>query len=533
MRFLKQASTMLATAMLAGFVAGCAGSAANNAAEPASSDPKEAPAAAAEPAKFSYLRPVWGPATYQKGGPYEKELFKQGNVEIEAQIIPVKEYNPKVNAILASGDLPDVLWGSGPTNSVFLEAQQQGAFLKINDYLDKYPAIKEALPQYLWDMVTDENGDIYFIPNPVSPYVPFMLMYRQDWFEKLNIPEPKTLEELVAALEVIKNSDPDGNGSNDTIPLSVGTRWYLKELATSFGTSHDGWEPSPEDPNKLIPQFANDKWINFNVWLQDLSKQGLLDPDFGVVQDHQKVREKFLSGKTAVFPNNYSDYLTLLGDMRKMNPDAKIGLMSPLAGFNGEEGGIRTIVPIDRGIYISSKAKDPEGIFRFLNWQLTEGYDLRRYGIEGKTYTVSADGQKEDILDADRDPAYQKPQIEPFLTITPYNEAMQNWDLIKNGFELNEFGDKFEPYKQKFDEYVQVQYPDYRDRTIVSPFEMKEGTKLYEDIMKSTVEGLAINHKLTKQDWMNQLKKWEEAGGAKLIEEVNELQTDKSKPMFE
>ncbi|MFC5647595.1 hypothetical protein ACFPYJ_00330 [Paenibacillus solisilvae] len=532
MKLKKYSGSIMAVVLLAGSMIGCAKSADNTQSNNSASDQKSSEASA-EPTKFSYLRPVWGPATYQKGGAYEKELFKQGNVQIDAQIIPVRPYNEKVNAIMASGSIPDVMWGSGPFDPVFRDAQQQGAYLKINDYLEKYPAIKNAFPDFLWNQLKDEKGDIYFIPNPVSPYVPFMLMYRQDWFEKLNIPEPKTIDELDAALEKLKNSDPDGNGKNDTIPLTIGTRWYLKDLATSFGAAHDGWEPSKEDPNKIIPPFANEKLINFNFWLQDLSKKGLLDPDFGVVLDQQKAIEKFISGKTAIFPNNYVNYLQVLSDIKKVNPEAKVGIISPLVGPDGSQGGVRAIVPMDRGFYVSSKAKDPEGIFRFLNWQLTDGNDFRRYGIEGKTYTVASDGSKEEILDVDREPDYQEAQLEPFGTITPYEEAMTDWELVKKNFEKNGFADQFDNYKKKYDEYLVTTYPDYRNRGVISPIEMKEGTKLYEDYMKATVEGAAINYKLTKQDWLDQLKKWENAGGNKLIEEVNLLQKDKSKPKSE
>ncbi|MCS7071398.1 MAG: twin-arginine translocation signal domain-containing protein, partial [Anaerolinea sp.] len=73
--------------------------------KPAAETPAaEAPAPAAEaklstqlpyPVKFSYLRPVWGPATHQKGAAYELELFKRANVEIESQIVPVFDYETK------------------------------------------------------------------------------------------------------------------------------------------------------------------------------------------------------------------------------------------------------------------------------------------------------------------------------------------------------------------------------------------------------------------------------------------------------
>ena len=38
---------------------------------------------------FTYLRPVWGAATYTEDGPYEKALEEAANVDVKVQIVPV------------------------------------------------------------------------------------------------------------------------------------------------------------------------------------------------------------------------------------------------------------------------------------------------------------------------------------------------------------------------------------------------------------------------------------------------------------
>ncbi len=101
-------------------LAACAApAAAPKAAEAPAEEPKkeEAPAAEAKlstqlsaPVKFSYLRPVWGPATHQKGSAYELEYFKRANVEIESQIIAVFDYDTKHAVQVAGGSQPDVMW---------------------------------------------------------------------------------------------------------------------------------------------------------------------------------------------------------------------------------------------------------------------------------------------------------------------------------------------------------------------------------------------------------------------------------------
>ncbi|MCZ8511649.1 extracellular solute-binding protein [Paenibacillus filicis] len=525
----KRSSLSLAAVMMASALAGCAstGNSSNptgSAASPSQTATGNQTAASSAPYKFSYMTPVWVAATYTKGGPFEKELFKAANVDIDVQVLPVADYNQKVNVVLASGSIPDVLWGSGPTDKVWKDAQDQGAFLKINKYLDQYPAIKNAIPAALWDKLKDKNGDIYFIPNANFPITPFSLYYRKDWFDKLGIAEPKTIDELVADLEKIKNSDL---GKQGIIPLSIGNMNYAKDLATSFGLSLAGWEPSSSDPNKLIPWYANPKDIDFYFWMQDLMKKGLLDPAFKVDGDATQTKAKFIAGKAAVVTGNWSTFTDYVTKTQQNDKNAKVGVISPLTGPGGIPGGVRTQSGLyDRGFYVSAKIKNPDAFFKFLNWTLTDGYNLTQYGIEGKTY-VMKDGQPASIPDGQRDPAYQRPQIDPLSFITPI-DLKSSWAPMKASMDA----DTFAYVKQKFDDYLKVKYSDYRDPFVDAPLQSKNETQMFNDYMLGVTQGAVLNPQITKQNWMDALQKWEKAGGSAMIDEVNRLQTNKSNPDF-
>jgi len=483
-----------------------------------------------EVVKFSYLRPTWGPATYAKGGAYEKELFKQANVEIDVQIIPVIDFDAKINTILAGGDLPDVLWANGPLMERDRDLQEQGAFLPINEYLEKYPAVKDAVPDGIWEQLKAKDGNNYFIPNLIYPITPAPIMYRQDWFEKLGIAEPKTVDELVAALEIIKNSDPDNNGKNDTIPLTAGYEWSFKDLATAWEVSFNGWTPDPNDANRIIPSIANEKNIDFYYWLQNLYNQGLLDPEFKLNKEPNFAEDKFNAGMAAVIATPWVSYIEKATKLLKIDPNAKVGIMSPLAGPDGTPGGTRSVFPVDRGFYVSAKAKDPDGIFRFLNWTLTEGSDLRRYGVEGKTYNA-VDGKKVVIPNEQREQDYKGEQIEPLRFLDPIGEKL-DWDSLQLDYEGAGIGDKFEYVKGKFEEYAKIDYPDWRDYTVASPADAELGARLWNDYMQQVVDSAIINKSSNKQQWLDALKKWSDAGGQKIIDEVNELQTNKNKPDY-
>lgn len=540
MRMKRWTTGALAVAMLAVPVLGCSGKGTNegepsqaSGTAPASGTAGSTSTASANSGKtikFSYLRPTWGPATYTKGGAYEQEMSKLANVQIDVQIIPVIDFDAKINTILAGGDLPDVLWANGPLLERDRDLQEQGAFLPINKYLDQYPAIKAAVPVGIWDKMKDKDGNIYFIPNLIYPITPAQLMYRQDWFEKLNIPEPKTVDDLIKALEIIKNSDPDGNGKNDTIPLTAGYEWSFKDLATSWGVSLSAWQQDPNDSSRILPWIANEKAMDFYFWLQDLYKKKLLDPEFKLNKEPNFAEDKFNAGQAAVIATPWVSYVEKVTKLRKLDPNAKVGIMPPLAGPDGTVGGTRSVFPVDRGFYIFAKAKDPDGIFQYLNWTLTDGSDFRQYGVEGKTYKV-VDGKKVPIPNEDREKDYKGEQIEPLKFLDPIGEKL-DWAGWQSTFEGAGIGDQFSYVKTKFEEYAKNDYPEWRDWTVASPADAETGARLWNDYMQQVTDSAIINKDVTKQTWLDALEKWKKAGGQKIIDEVNELQTNKEKPDY-
>lgn len=259
---------------------------------------------------FTYLRPTWGPATYTKDGSYEQELEKRGDVSIDVQIIPVVDYDTKVNTILASGDIPDVLWGSGPISGVWREAQEEGAFLPIDEHLEAHPAVRKAVPDPIWEMMKDGEGITYFIPNLIWPQVPFFMYYREDLFEKAKLEVPSTLEDFVTTLEKIKKKLPD------RIPFTFGYEWHIKELATSWGVAKNGWEPDPGNAETLLPWFLKETEVDLHFWLQDLHKRGLIDPDYGVNKDPNASTAKFKSDKAVIAIEHWGSYGDIVTNLR-------------------------------------------------------------------------------------------------------------------------------------------------------------------------------------------------------------------------
>lgn len=71
-----------------------------------------------------------------------------------------------VGTMIAGGEYPDFIDGSDGQ----IQLYEAGALVALDDYLDKYPNIKEFYSDAEWDKVRQEDGKIYWIP-PVRKYL--------------------------------------------------------------------------------------------------------------------------------------------------------------------------------------------------------------------------------------------------------------------------------------------------------------------------------------------------------------------------
>jgi len=480
--------------------------------------------------EFSYLRPVWGAATYTPDGPYELAIEEAANVKINAQIVPVTEYDAKAKLIISTKDFPDVMWALGPVDVSWREIEDQGAFYPLNELLDSHPAVKATVSEDIWEMMRNEDGNIYFLPNTTSSEIPFFMYYRKDWLEELNIEEPKTIAELEACLEAVKEAKPG------VIPMTVGlgaSRWMFKDVGTAFGAVMNSWQPSPEDPNTLIPSFMTEGQKDYIFWLQDMYERELLDPDTDLNPDTSHGKNKFMTSRAFCYPGGYPDMIELYSSLLQSEPDAEIGVMGPFTGPNGIQGGLRVNFPVDRGMYFNTALPKEKitAIFDFLEWTLTDGFNLCYYGIEGKQCTKNEDGSFSKIPDAKREDAYKSTQVEP-LSFLNHQDYLVDFADYKSQFEQLGIGDKYQYWYDSFQKYCENKFYDYLVPTNKSETNAKLGSQLEENYLNQTMASVILDANVTRAFYDRAAEAWRKAGGQAIMDEFNAVQKDKSKPNY-
>ena len=148
------------------------------------------------------------------------------------------------------GELPVFKKAFEETNiklvSDFENLGMEGGLIPLEDLIDKYaPNLKkffEENPRYKKDAIA-ADGHIYIIPN-YNDYFNLKTTQgyyiRKDWLKKLNLKEPKTVDELYKTLVAFRDKDPNGNGKKDEVPLFLRgniTRKIMMGLADIFKVS--------------------------------------------------------------------------------------------------------------------------------------------------------------------------------------------------------------------------------------------------------------------------------------------------------
>lgn len=221
---------------------------------------------------------------------FTKKLEQKFNINFQWTAVP-RDGAAKRKITLANGDYPDVFLLSASydhfSQDELLRLGRQGVAIPLNDLIDNYaPNIKKTLdsnPEYkAMNMAPD--GKIYGLNQLAACYhcsYPNKMWVNTTWMKKLNIKAPKTTGDFQKMLEAFKNSDPNGNGKKDEIPLSGSIETFgvhvIPYLMNAFIYDDDH---SYLIMNNGKVDFASNKpeWKQGLQYIKSLYDEGLIDP---------------------------------------------------------------------------------------------------------------------------------------------------------------------------------------------------------------------------------------------------------------
>ncbi|NMA95870.1 MAG: extracellular solute-binding protein [Clostridiales bacterium] len=329
-------------------------------------------------------------ATYVvEDNPIIEEWGKRTNTIIEIEAPPVNNYGDRLNIVMASGDLPDIIFLNN-TGALYHGWAKDGLLLELDDYFnDSMPNASKVLTDDELSVVrvpSLENG-LYSLPR-VQTKSYDSIIYREDWLKALDMKVPETPEEFAKTMLAFAKEDPDGNGKDDTFGWS-----YNRAMGPLYRSLVSGFNIRPESvPNEdgdyEIMQ-AQEGYMVFIDWLRDMYKNGALDPEWYLTTTYED-DDKWNAGKLgAVYANKINDHLVGGGTqkIKDVDTEAKLTVGPPLRQEGQSVADVYYNPQVWGNYAVNAESENIDHAIAFLDYGYTdECNELLVIGMEGITY---------------------------------------------------------------------------------------------------------------------------------------------------
>lgn len=358
------------------------------------------------------------------------------------------QYRQKLNVSIASGDLPDFL----EVNKEEMQRLNEAGLLE-----DLTTVWKQYATPFAVDVLKQDNGiglkaatfngKLMGIPRTYSNggvSTAQMIWVRTDWLQKLNLPEPKTIEDVVKIATAFAKQDPDGNGKEDTFGFGLN-----KELFSGHGVIGgflNGYNAYPE----IWTKDANGKLVFGSVQpamkvglkqLQELYKSGLIDKEFAV-KTTTKVQEDVAAGRLGLAYGSVADGGYIQKESHTKDPKAQWKAY-PIVSTDGKAVNPQLLDTANVFYVVKKGAKHPEAAIKLINIYLKHFYETN-YSPNPNPFITDP---KTGILPAKYAPVVIDPlntNLEAFLKV---QDALKSGDGSKLGFPANIHFDRLTKFK--------------------------------------------------------------------------------------
>ena len=324
---------------------------------------------------------------------WTRRMNEQSGVNVKWVPIPRGQEQDKFNVLVASGQAPDLI--TSYDRNMLSRFVSQGVAQPIDSYIEKYSTVyKQYLEEHpeLKPYVTFD-GQTYAVASLRNTRALTTIWIRQDWLDKLKLNTPTTVDELLEVARAFRDGDPDGNGVDDTIPISVGSA-HSAVLEDLFMARGGEWYV--EDGRATL-SFFTDRFKSSVDFRKTLYDEKLIDSEYITDTNGARQTQLWNTGQSGIRFDIYTAGVSL--EFFQNQPDARITALSPLATKYGRNG-YQQEVPNFLLTLFNKDMKDPAAAMQFIDWQIGEGWYGLTYGDEGVHYElknnvpVTKDAQK-------------------------------------------------------------------------------------------------------------------------------------------
>jgi len=334
-----------------------------------------------------------------------QQLEEYTNVHIEWEIVPYVDYGTLVQTKMAAGgNMPDILNVDTAANA--MSFGQNGLLLDMAPYWDEcFPNAQAYFEAnnfpFKANITLTEAGEIFGIPTltPVRTRNPRILLFNQDWMDRLGLENPSTIDELTEVLRAMKAAgDMNGNGEADEIVLtSASLDTIMAATNAAFGKDiYTGANYATGEDGVVYPVYTADNQKAQLEWLAMLYEEGILDPEICVMTadlQSQKIAADQVGvvAYYASFVVNFSK-LTSIGQADPSAAVYNVGL--PMTSEFTDAPYMITDASYSNFTAVTTDCENPELACKWIDTLYTDPVvmDWRRLGPEGICWEIK-DGE--------------------------------------------------------------------------------------------------------------------------------------------
>lgn len=333
----------------------------------------------------------------EKTGARVKETWLTGQSAQEA-----------IGTLIAGGEYPDFIDGGDGAKQLY----DAGALVPLDDYIDKYPNIKEFLTEEQWDRLRQDDGHIYWIQQFGNIHGEEKATVHNDeafWIqtrvlEWAGYPEVHTMDQYFDLIESYNEANPTMEDGTANIPYTIlceDWRYFCLENAPQFldGYPNDGSCIVDPDTLTIIDYNTTPTAKRYFQKLNEEFQKGIVDPE-SFTQTYDEYNAKLSTGRVLGMIDQWWDFAYTANDaLKQQGLDLKGCNYVPLPitideGIKNQWHNSGGVLNVSSGLSVTTSCKDVEGALQFVNDLLDqEIHDLRYWGVQGVDYEVDENGE--------------------------------------------------------------------------------------------------------------------------------------------
>lgn len=292
--------------------------------------------------------------------PWYRAYEERFNIDVVNDWVS-NDYTTKLNLTIADKSIPDVFCVDAQQLRQLKEADM---IWDLTDIFDKYASdlLKGYMEQESDTFETGKlDGKLYGIPQLSYGIIdqPNQIWIRKDWKEKLNLADPKSMDDV---LEIAKAFQKEYGGYGLTEDQNLDC---FKILAPAWGANPGIWIEG--ENGKLAYGSVQSEMKEALQAYAQWYKEGIIDPEF-TTKDLEKMLQGEISSSVGVSPYyQYWGYDPGPNVVQNLGPDA---IFEPYEIPSANGGEVKASVTFANYGYIvvSKGCKNPEAVLKLLNF---------------------------------------------------------------------------------------------------------------------------------------------------------------------